>query len=149
MPGTEQAPNKWILVPPQSRGRWDDLLRDTTLPSGVEQDRVSPSRTRVLPAAPPSQFRTKTLRALGGSHHGNPSVAFLLLLGPPALSCLGVSLQNEPGPGAGGHRASGVSAHFLVTDTSKLWSPGGIVKQAPQGPGSLWAPAQTFYRSEN
>lgn len=70
-------------------------LRDTELPPGVDQDQVFPSHTHVLPAAPPSQFRKKTLRALGGNHHGNPSVAsLLLLLAPPALSCLGVSLQD-------------------------------------------------------
>lgn len=46
----------------------------------------------------------KTLRAPGGDHHGNPSAASsLLLLFPPALSFLGVSLRKSHVWGAGVH----------------------------------------------
>lgn len=53
--------------------------------------------------------------------------------------CRGWRLQEPP--------ASQLTC--LSTGESKLWSPGGIIKQAPEGPGSLWIQAQTFYRHEN
>lgn len=71
--------------------------RGAKLPAGVdqEQDLAFPSCTCVLPAVPPFLFRKKTLGAPRGDHRGNPSAAScLLLFVPPALSCLGVSLQN-------------------------------------------------------